>query len=265
MNDLESSIALKRLGPELAEAHADPKFEGNGAMFGGWIAALLTQAALSLTAPGNSVISVTIQYLKRVTPGTALRVKTQCLRMGRQLEHWRCELVDDEVGSVATTAHVILGQRVTTECYQASVMPSSSNPGAFPSTEFPFPCFKCIDIRIESGEKWFSGGSTRSLIWTKFVAPGPLDAPRLAFLGDISPPRSYYVMAKPRPTPTVMMTLNIFATQAELTTNDGQFVLCEMVGTRMEECASGAVGRIWSRQGKLLATTEQLQWTPPSQ
>ena len=264
MDDLEESLALAHLGPDLLGAHADPNFEGAGAMFGGWTAALLTKAALSLSAPGQSVTSLTIHYMKRVPPGGALRIETRCLRRGRALSHWRCELVDDDHGSVAVSAHVILGQRVKTECYQDQAMPKTSGPEALPSTELPFPCFKIIETRFESGEKWFSGGSTGSLIWAKFSSHVPLDAPRLAFLSDINPPRSFYVIAKPRPTPTIMMTLNIFATEAELTESSRQFVLCEMCGTRMEESNSGAVGRIWSRQGKLLATTEQLQWTPPS-
>ena len=265
MGDLEESLALERIGPDLLGARADPNFEGNGAMFGGWTAALLTKAALSVSAPGQSVLSLTIHFLKRVPAGSALRVKTQCLRHGRSLSHWRCELVVDDDSSVAVSAHVILGQRVRTECYQDLPMPKTSGPEGLRSTEVVFPCFKIIETRFESGEKWFSGGSTSSLIWAKFSSPASLDAPRLAFLSDISPPRSFYVMEEPRPTPTIMMTLNIFAIEAELMESSGQFVLCEMRGTRMEESSSGAVGRIWSRNGKLLATTEQLQWSPPSQ
>ena len=50
------------------------------------------------------------------------------------------------------------------------------------------------------------------------------------------------------------------ATADELATVGTDFILNEAVGTRGEQSTSGQQARLWSREGALLATTEQLAW-----
>jgi hypothetical protein len=50
------------------------------------------------------------------------------------------------------------------------------------------------------------------------------------------------------------------ATDAEIEAIGDDYVLNEAIGTRGIASTSGQQARLWSRQGTLLATTEQLAW-----
>lgn len=265
MDDFESTLEVVRRGPDLLVAQAAPSFEGDGAMFGGWTAALMVSAVRVVAAPDQRVMSLTTHFLRPVTPGAVLNIRTQCLKQGRGLSQWRCDLAVGDAPEVAVSAQVILGLRLETERFQEPEMPPTVEPHLLQPTSMPYPFFEALESCFAHGETWFTDSGTGSRMWARFKSKAPLTAARLAFLSDISPPRSFYAMAQPRPTPTVMMTVNFFATEPELAATSGRFVLCELSGTRMEEGFSGATGRIWTPEGRLLATTEQLQWSPPAQ
>jgi hypothetical protein len=56
------------------------------------------------------------------------------------------------------------------------------------------------------------------------------------------------------------MSVYFHATPAELAAVGTDFILNEAIGTRGVESTSGQQARLWSREGSLLATTEQLAW-----
>jgi acyl-CoA thioesterase len=262
VDTFDEALLLSGRGAGEYAALASPAFEGSGAMFGGWTAALMLRAALAEAGPGQRALSIVMQYLRRVPAGAALGVKVECLKAGRTLSQWRCDLHLADSGALAATAQICTGAPLPSETYQDVQMPAVSGPAALDRVAMDFSCFENVDMRFETGDKWFGKDITQSLVWAKFMDDAPLDAARLAFLADVSPPRSYYVMDRPRPTPTVTMTVNFYATSNELAATAAEFVLCDLLGTRMEESYTGATGRIWSAGGRLLATTEQLQWSP---
>ena len=61
---------------------------------------------------------------------------------------------------------------------------------------------------------------------------------------------------------SIGLSLSVYchATQAEIEAVGEDFILNEAIGTRGEQATSGQQARLWSRDGKLLATTEQLGW-----
>lgn len=56
------------------------------------------------------------------------------------------------------------------------------------------------------------------------------------------------------------MSVYFYATEAELAAVGADFILSEVAGVRAEGSTSGLTMRLWSRQGALLATSEQLCW-----
>jgi acyl-CoA thioesterase len=103
-------------------------------------------------------------------------------------------------------------------------------------------------------------GATRSLMWLLEGSGRPLDAPLLTLLSDIGPPRVFYVSSQPRPSATVTLSAYFHATPEELAVGSGDYVLSDMVGTRIEQSTAGSRTNLWSRSGVLLATAEQLAW-----
>jgi acyl-CoA thioesterase len=56
------------------------------------------------------------------------------------------------------------------------------------------------------------------------------------------------------------MSTYFLAAPEELAAVGDDYVLSEAEGTRIEHSLVGSRSRLWSRQGNLLATTEQLCW-----
>lgn len=77
MHSLEDSLAIKLTGPGAGTAQADPTYEANTGMFGGWTAALLMKAVMGRPGREVSASTVTVNFVKRVIPGERLRLETR--------------------------------------------------------------------------------------------------------------------------------------------------------------------------------------------
>lgn len=109
--------------------------------------------------------------------------------------------------------------------------------------------------------KWaYGGGDTHSLHWLRDAHARPVDHLLLAYFADQYAPRSFFWGLGIRPSATLTMSIYFHATDAELEAVGTDFILNEAVGTRGEQSISGSQVRLWSRDGVLLATTEQLAW-----
>ena len=87
-----------------------------------------------------------------------------------------------------------------------------------------------------------------------------VDALQLLVYSDALAPRSFFVSPGPGPSATITLSLYIHATADELTAVGGDFVLQDATGTRIEQSTCGSQCNLWSRDGVLLATSEQLEW-----
>jgi hypothetical protein len=87
-----------------------------------------------------------------------------------------------------------------------------------------------------------------------------LDHVQLAYLADQYAPRSFFWGAGMRPSATITLSVYFHATADELAAVGTDYVLNDATGTRGEQSTSGQLARLWSRNGALLATTEQLCW-----
>ena len=83
---------------------------------------------------------------------------------------------------------------------------------------------------------------------------------QLAYLADAYAPRIFLCSKGPRPSSTITMSVYFHATPEELAEVGDDYVLSEAIGTRAEHATMGSQVRLWSRKGRLLATSEQLCW-----
>ena len=260
MITLHDTLALESIGPDIYRGRADPAFDGAGSMFGGWTAALLLSATLKNPAASGTASAVTVNFLKPIPTGSDLILTTQQFGDGRVISHWRCDLTVESNDEIAATALVVLVNRRETEQRTEPQMPEAPAPESLEVFRPPFAFYEHTDTHYVLGQEWFKQSETRSLIWSRVASDRPLDAAQLVFLSDVNPPRAFYIIDGPRPCPTITLSLYIHASDEELSACGHDFILSDTIGTRIGHSLAGSKANLWSRNGALLATTEQLQW-----
>ena len=89
---------------------------------------------------------------------------------------------------------------------------------------------------------------------------GPMDKALLGMATDNSAPRAMYALGHTIRTTTLSLTAYLHATAAELAEIGDDFILVECEGRVGGGGASDERSSYWRRDGKLLATSEQLAW-----
>jgi acyl-CoA thioesterase len=95
----------------------------------------------------------------------------------------------------------------------------------------------------------------------------PMDKALLGMITDNSAPRAMYALGRTIRTTTLSLTVYLHATAEEIAQIGHDFILVECEGRVGGRGASDERSSYWSRDGKLLATSEQLAWyrsVPPS-
>ena len=259
MTALDESLALEAIGAGSWRGHAHALFEASNGMFGGWTVALLLKAIISDPAATGSAIAMTVNFIATVQPGSDLRLLTSCIGAGRSLAHWRCDVVDEASSTLLATSLVILGNRRESDRYTEGAMPEMALPETFPPFRPPFPNKPTLEIRSPDGSP-FNRGYTRTLSWEKETSGRPIDVLTLALLSDLGAPRIFTISPAPRPSATLTLSVNFLASEAELAACGDDFILSDMIATRIEQSTVGTRKTMWSRAGALLATSEQVCW-----
>jgi acyl-CoA thioesterase len=256
MPPLDAALALVPDGDGRWRAHADPDHESISGMYGGWTAAVLLHAVLESTDSGAGPSASTVNFLRPIAPGSDVTIIATQLRRGRSLEHWRVDaLTADEL---CATGLIVLTDRQDTDGHLQWEMPVVPAPETREQIHAPGSQGERIEIRIVSGE-WGSG-DTRGILWQRDVSGRALDHIQLAYLADQYAPRTFLWGPGMRPSATITLSVYFHATAAELAAVGSDYILNEATGTRSAHSTSGQQARLWSRDGALLATTEQLCW-----
>ena len=255
---LETSLSVEPIEPGRWAAVASPHYEANSGMFGGWTAALLLKAVLNEPAATGSASAMTVNFINRVVPGVSLEVRTTQLGGGRSLMHWRSDLLAE--GKLLASAIVVLADRKPSDQHTETAMPTAPLPASTQPAVLPGTFGSVVDVRPTLGDDLFNQTTTRSLNWERDVSGRPMDAVQLAFLSDLGAPRIFFVSDSPRPSSTITLSIYFLATDDELATCGDDYILNEMIGTRANAATIGSRKDLWSRDGTLLATSEQLCW-----
>ena len=128
MNELDESLELRAAGPHAWAAHADPRREASTGMFGGWTAALLLKAVLADAGDQGSPVSLSVNFVSMLTPGSALRIATRPLGGGRALSTWQAEVAGVDAEGPAAVATVILARRRESRGFTDAQMPEAPPP-----------------------------------------------------------------------------------------------------------------------------------------
>lgn len=259
MSQLEQSLAMQNIG-DVRVAVADPDYEANTGMFGGWTAALLLKAVLDDPESAGGASALTVNFVARVLPGEHLLVRPSKLGESRSLSHWRVDLHRSGGEELLASASVVLALRRPSESAMDFQAPAVPLPDELPASNPPGAFGRLTETRAIYGQPPFRRTDLRSLTWVRESSGRHIDAVQLAYLSDVYAPRAFHISEGPRPSSTLTMSTYFLATADELAACRDDFILSEAEGTRIKHSLVGSRSRLWSRQGVLLATTEQLCW-----
>lgn len=259
MSELDDALAL-RSTEEGWLAFADPRYEARTGMFGGWTAAVLLRAVMLEADPQSTPCALTINYIQKIAPGSDVLIRARCVGNSRSIQHWQADILQAAAGPVLAHALLVLAARRETDGHTEPVMPDAPDPTTLEDFFPPFPGGKIAVVKPVHGYPPIARGNTVSVAWAREYSGRKLDHAQLAFLADLYPPRPFFWSADPRLYATLSLSVYFHATQAEIEVVGADFILTEAIGTRGGHSISGQQARLWSRDGKLLATTEQLGW-----
>ena len=254
------TLPLFPAGENRWAGEADPAYAHTGGRFGGYTAALLLKAAMEEPGERGDPLSLTVLYTDAFNDGP-FEIATRQLRAGARLQFWRTEVRQGD--KVCAHAQATFGVRRQTLSFIDEAMPDAPPPetkGLVRSTP-PAPFGEQHDVRWVSKPPFLSGPTSepaRSLSWVRHAYGHTMDHVMLAMLADFAPPRVMYRRAGFPNASTVSMNVYFHATPQELAKVGDDFVLSDVAARRCEGGYYDHVLKLWSRDGALLATSEQM-------
>ena len=236
-----------------------PKFKNTDDPYGGWSAAVLARAILQCTRPGMELVSITTDFLS-AAPDGPLHVTVHSDRSGRGTEFWRAGLAAEGGDVLFNRATAVVGRRRETTEWVQDDCPEAPPPERCARIEVPLAWSQVIEIRPAVNHPFSGNGDTRSSAWVRFTAERPLDSTALVALADTPMPRLFYVIGRQVRVATVSMTVYLHATKTDYDECGPDYLLIDCRGARGGRGFYDQHATIWSRSGRLMATTQQIVW-----
>ncbi len=260
---LAPEIEVTRLGPGRFTTVAGQEWcNPGGGLWGGYALGLAIRVLEAEPEAVGEALSLTATYAGRL-PFGPLDVRTRCLRQGGSIGVWEVELRSE--GSEAVGVHVIatVARRPETPSFAFATMPRAPLPEDLPAPESPMSAMhmagSAFERRSLEGFPPEPGGDSRSIAWMR-SRHAPLDKALLAMITDNSPPRSMYALGRTIMSTTLTLTVYLHATVEEIAAVGTDYILVECEGRVGGRGASDERSSYWTRDGRLLATSDQLAW-----
>jgi acyl-CoA thioesterase len=234
--------------------------------YGGITAATLLSAALEGPDTGAEPVTMTVNFCAPIREGV-FRIARTDLRAGKNVRHLTIELRQD-ADTVAAQASVVLARKRDTWSHQVAAMPAAPAPHLVErfATGGRLAWLERYDFRFVAGLPAFDNSlrmppaSPYSLLWVRDVPERPLDYASLAGLCDAFFVRIFQVRGLFVPAATVSMTIHFHASRDDLAAQGARHLLGEVDAAVLRRNFADQTARLWSGDGKLLATTTQIVW-----
>ncbi len=259
IGELEDALILQPEGGHRWTVVADPDHESVNAMYGGWTLAVMLRAVEEASDDRDaSPRSIAANFVGRIEPGRALKISVRALGGGGSVTHWLAEVVRHEGGGTLALACVVVSTDRASDGHVEVTMPDAPDPDSLEVFHPPGRQGDRVVMRPVSGFPPYGRPDTYSTSWMRDLSHRPVDYQQLAYLADQRAPRSFHWSDGPRPSATMTMSVYFHATREELARVGDDYILGEAFGVKAAWSTSEEHHRLWSRQGSLLATSEQL-------
>jgi acyl-CoA thioesterase len=239
------------------EAATHPGFANIIGPYGGWSAALLGKAVIEASGSDMELTSITTDFLAGAPLGP-VSVDLDCDREGRSTEFWRATISRGDDRKLANRAVAILARRRETVAWVEGVRPEAPEPEDCDRVDLPMEWAKTVEMRPAVNKPFRGASETQSSCWVRLSPDRPLDPVSLLALADTPTPRLFYVIGRPEFIATVSMTVYLHATSDDYAAVGTDYLLVDANGARGGRGFYDQHARMWSRDGRLLATTQQI-------
>ena len=253
-----SMVAPGRWSTQVGSEWCNPR----GGLWGGYAIGLFMRVLEAEPSATGEPLSITLTYAAQVAEGE-LDIRTRCLRQGRSIGVWEVELRHAGSDDVGVHAMVTMAVRPETTPFAIATMPTAPDPDTLPPAPPPFsathPSATMFERRPVDPRPFGVGGNPRSLTWVRSRGQ-VLDKAVLGMMADGTPPPLMAVLPSVRMSTTLTLTVYLHATTEELAAVGDDYILVEYDGRVGGGGATDERSTYWRRDGKLLATSEQLAW-----
>ena len=233
-----------------------------GGLWGGYAIGLCVRVLEAEPEAIGEPLSLTLTYAAGL-PAGPLDIRTRRLRQGGSIGVWEVEVSPAGSDQVGVHGMVTMARRPRTPDFAFATMPAAPDPDSLPSPDMAGMALHygalAFERRTLEGFPPQPGGDSRSLAWVR-SRRGDLDKALLGMITDNSAPRAMYALGRSVMTTTLSLTAYLHATVEELAEVGDDFILVECEGRVGGGGASDERSSYWRRDGKLLATSEQLAW-----
>lgn len=255
----DRAVALERIGDDRWRGHTSEDYWNMVGPYGGVTAGAMLKAMLDDPQRQGMPLSFTVNFLAPVREG-AYDIRAERVRANRSNQHWAIRF--EQEGAVLAHAIAICAQRRDTwgqvEAVRPDVPPAVSCPVAPPRKATGF--LQRYEFRIVRGKPFAENPDSLSQVWVSDNPPRPLDFASLTALCDSFLPRIF--LRRPEFVPIGTVSLNIYFHVGEdvLARQGDAPVLAVAQGQAFRDGHFDHHGLVWSADGTLLATTQQLVW-----
>jgi acyl-CoA thioesterase len=260
------AMTLVAVGPGRWTTVAGPEWSNpEGGLWGGYAIGLCVRVLEAEPEAVGEALSLTLTYAAGL-PAGALDIRTRRLRQGGSVGVWEVELLAAGSAQVGVHAIVTLARRPITPQFAFATMPAAPDPETLPSPITPGAPrhygYVAFERRTLDAFPPSATGNSLTLAWVR-SRNGPMDKALLGMVTDNSAPRAMYALGPTVMTTTLSLTVYLHATAEDLALVGDDFILVECEGRVGGGGASDERSSYWSRDGRLLATSEQLAWYRP--
>jgi acyl-CoA thioesterase len=263
MHPLDEATRLRPAGAGSFTGRTSEAYWNFAGPFGGVTAGTLMGAVLAQERRLGDPCALTVNFTARIAAG-AFTVALREVRTGRSVQHWYAELAQGDV--VAANATIVCARREETWRHHP-VSPPAAPP---PEHLAPLPTagrnafLSQFEFRFAAGAPDFGPRfdgrprSARSCVWLNNAIPRPWDFTALAVFCDLFFGRIFHVQGTVFPAATVSLTAYFHVAAAALAALGAEPLLGVADATIFEAGFFDQTAQLWSRAGRLLATTTQI-------
>jgi acyl-coenzyme A thioesterase PaaI-like protein len=259
----ERLFPLTAHGEGVWTTQAGPEWRNpNGPLWGGYSIGLCLAVAAAEPEARGEPLSITLTYVAGLSAGV-VEARTRRLRQGGSIGVWEVELRPAGAAEVSVHAIVTMARRPATPAFAFAEMPEAPEPDSLPTQSRPGDAqhfgSRAFERRTTENFPITPAAGSRSLAWVR-PKLGPWSKTLLGMLTDSSPPRAFYALGHTVMTTTVTLTIYLHASAEEVAAAGEDYLLVDYEGRVGGGGASDERSSYWRRDGKLLATSEQLLW-----
>lgn len=257
---LDTATQLEQIADDRFRSSAGEAYWNFTSAFGGWALALGYTAVQRAQSQDAMLASAVATFLKPL-PESGLVIDVRSLRAGRRTNFLRTEFsAEGSPEEKVFAADYVFSDLKDKELDYSCDFPDVRAPeDATRLPDTPGPKFLSrYEQRVALGKPFSAQERPHSAFWVRDAAERPWDAKALLAVSDTPMPRTFFVDPTPRFGATVTYDLQVFCTDEELERQHGGFLLVEASSDRVYSGRISQTTRIWSREKRLLAVSNQL-------